>query len=155
VSAAQIALEPIDRGDPEVLALYEDFIRESDGPLGIDLEAEFSSGPPADLIAPGGLLLIARVDGAPAGLGGLRHLETDVAEIKSMYVDPRFRGRGLGRRILVELERLASAHGCVRVRLDSSDYLTAALALYRAAGYREVPDYNQNPKANVWFERQL
>lgn len=138
-----------------MLALFANFIREADGPLDVDLAAAIGSGPPADLVAPDGLLLLARVDGAPAGLGGLRHLDTDVAEVKTMYVDPGFRGIGLGRRILAELERLAAAHGCSRVRLDTSDYLTAAIALYRAAGYREVPDYNRNPKANLWFERQL
>ena len=80
-------------------ALYAAFIREADGPLGtaVDLEAEIAAGPPADLVAPGGLLLAARVDGEPAGLGGVRHLDTEVAEVKSMYVAPAHRGTGLGR----------------------------------------------------------
>lgn len=150
-----IVLEPIDREAPEVLALFADFIREADGPLDVDLAAEIGWGPPAELVAPNGLLLIARVDGAPAGLGGLRHLDTDLAEVKTMYVDPSFRGLGLGRRILTELERIASERGCRATRLDTSDYLTAAISLYRSAGYREVPAYNDNAKANLWFERRL
>ena len=72
-----------------------------------------------------------------------------------MYVTPAFRGRGISRRLLAELEGIAAERGCATVRLDSSRYLTAALALYRSAGYREVPDYNGNPKADIWFERQL
>ena len=148
-------LEPIDRDAPEVRALFADFIREADGPLEVDLAAAIGSGPPPDLVPPDGILLIARVDGAAAGLGGLRHLDTDVAEVKTMYVDPGFRGLGLGRRILAELERIAATRGCDRTRLDTSDYLAAAIALYRAAGYREVADYNANPKANLWFEREL
>lgn len=147
--------EPAGLDDPEVLALFADFIRETDGPLGIDLEAEIAAGPPPDLVPPGGMLLLVRVDGAPAGLGGIRHLDTGMAEVKSMYLDPCFRGRGLSRRLLAELERIAREHGCKTVRLDTSDYLTEAIALYRAAGYREVPDYNANPKANLWFERSL
>jgi GNAT superfamily N-acetyltransferase len=149
------ALAPVDRDDAEVRALYADFIRESDGPLGIDLEAEIAAGPPTDLVPPDGLLLIARVEGAPAGLGGVRHLDTEVAEVKSMYVAPAFRGGGIGRRLLAELERVAAERGCRAIRLDTSDYLTEAIALYRSAGYREVPDYNANPKASLWFERQL
>ena len=39
-----------------------------------------------------GVLLLARVDGDPAGLGGVRHLDTPVAEVKSMYVAPAYRG---------------------------------------------------------------
>ncbi|MGB7685909.1 MAG: GNAT family N-acetyltransferase [Solirubrobacterales bacterium] len=148
-------MEPVARDDPRVRELYEVFIRESDGPLGIDLEAEFAAGPPADLVPPNGVLLMAYVDGIAAGLGGVRHLDTPVAEVKSMFVSRSRRGIGIGRRILTELEAIAVAHGCRAVRLDTSDYLTPAVALYRAAGYREVPDYNGNAKANLWFERQL
>lgn len=156
------SINPIDRDDPLVRPMYADFIREADGPLvydrqeaGIDLEAEIAAGPPADLVPPNGIFLLARADGEPAGLGGLRHLDTEVAEVKSMYVAPPFRGTGLGRRILARLDEIALEHGCRAVRLDTSDYLTPAVNLYRSAGYREVPAYNRNPKADLWFERAL
>ena len=156
------SLEPVDRDDPVVQPLYADFIREADGPLvydredtGIDLEAEIAAGPPADLVPPNGVLLLARVDGEPAGLGGVRHLDNEIAEVKSMYVAEAYRGTGLGRRILARLDEIALEHGCRAVRLDTSDYLTPAVGLYRAAGYREVPAYNENPKADLWFERTL
>lgn len=162
MSRAAIVLEAVDRDAPEVLALYEPFIREADGPLaydregaGIDLEAEIAAGPPADLVPPNGRFLLARFDGEPAGIGGVRFLDTEAAEVKSMFVSPAHRGRGLGRRLLAELDRIAAAHGCRAVRLDTSAYLTEAVALYRAAGYREVPAYNDNPKADLWFERRL
>jgi GNAT superfamily N-acetyltransferase len=152
-----VVLEKTSRDAPEVRALYEVFIRESDGPLGdaVDLGAEIAAGPPAELNGTGGVLLLARVDGEPAGLGGVRHLDTDAAEVKSMFVAPAHRGIGLGRRILVALERIAADRGCRAVRLDSSSYLTEAIGLYRAAGYAEVPAYNDNAKADLWFERQL
>lgn len=138
-----------------MLALFAEFIRESDGPLGIDLEAEIAAGPPAELDGPDGVLLLARVEGEPAGIGGVRFLDTEAAEVKSMFVSPAFRGRGIARTLLAELEGIARERGCARVRLDTSDYLTGAIALYRSAGYRETPDYNRNPKANLWFERSL
>ena len=147
--------EPASPTDLEVRALYADFIRETDGPLGIDLEAEIAKGPPADLSPPGGVLLLARLDGEAAGLGGVRHLQTKVAEVKSMYVAPAFRGRGLARALLIELEEIARRHGCRAARLDTSDYLTEAIGLYRGGGYVEVADYNGNPKASLWFEREL
>jgi GNAT superfamily N-acetyltransferase len=152
-----LKLEPASRDDPEVLALFGPFIREADGPLEveIDIEAEIAAGPPAELAGPDGVLLIARVDGAPAGLGGVRYLDTEHAEVKSMFVSPAFRGTGLARQLLTELEEIARRHGCKGVRLDTSAYLTAAVRLYRAAGYHEVPAYNDNRKADLWFERQL
>jgi GNAT superfamily N-acetyltransferase len=157
-----VTLEPIDRDDPAVQHLYADFIREADGPLvydreetGIDIDEEIAAGPPTDLVPPNGVLLLARVDGVPAGLGGVRYLDREIAEVKSMYVAPAHRGTGLGRRILARLDEIAAEHGCRAVRLDTSDYLTSAVGLYRSAGYREVPAYNENPKADLWFERSL
>lgn len=156
------SFEAIDRDDSQAQALYADFVREADGPLvydreeaGIDLDAEIAAGPPADLVPPNGILLLARTYGEPAGLGGIRYLDTEIAEVKSMYVAPAYRGTGLGRRILARLDEIALEHGCRAVRLDTSDYLTPAVALYRSAGYREVPAYNENPKADLWFERAL
>jgi GNAT superfamily N-acetyltransferase len=161
-SSPDIRLETTARDAPEVLALYAPFIREADGPLqydrnaaGVDIEAEIAAGPPADLVPPGGVFLLARVDGEPAGIGGVRFLDTEIAEVKSMFVSPAFRGLGLGRRILAALDRIAAEHGCLAVRLDTSDYLTEAIGLYRSAGYREVAAYNENPKADTWFEREL
>ena len=157
IAKPEILLQTVARDDPEVMALYEPFVLEADGPLAeeIDIGAEAAKGPPADLVPPAGVMLLARVDEEPAAIGGVRHLDTEVAEIKSMYVSPAHRGIGLGRRILDELHRVAAESGCRAIRLDTSDYLTAAIGLYRAAGYHEVPDYNRNPKASLWFERPL
>lgn len=152
-----VTLETTPPDAPAVLGLYAAFIREADGPLAgaIDLEREMAAGPPPDLVPPNGVLLLARVGDEPAGIGGVRHLDTEVAEIKSMFVSPAHRGLGLGRRILDRLHRIAAERGCRAVRLDTSDYLTEAIGLYRAAGYTEVPAYNENPKASLWFERLL
>ena len=142
-------------GDPQVMALYADFIFEADTELGLDVvEAELEAGPPRDLTAPNGVMLLAIRDGEAAGIGGVRHLDTEVAEIKSRYVVPAQRGSGLASRLLRKLEAIARDRGCMATRLDTSDYLTPAVALYRSAGYLDVPDYNCNPKANLWFERR-
>jgi ribosomal protein S18 acetylase RimI-like enzyme len=160
--ASNIEIEAVRPEDPDVRTLYAIFMREADGPLvesgemaEADLQRDVAAGPPPELVAPTGALLIARVDGAPAGIAGVRHLDTGVAEVKSMFVDVEYRGLGLGRRLLQEVERIAIDHGCRRVRLDTSDYLTEAIGLYRSAGYVEVPAYNRNPKASLWFERAL
>jgi GNAT superfamily N-acetyltransferase len=157
-----LRLEAVSRDDLEVRRLYADFVREADGPLvydreeaGVDLDEEIVKGPPEDLVPPNGVLLLARVDAEAAGLGGVRYLDTEIAEVKSMYVTPAFRGTGLGKQILARLDEIALEHGCRAVRLDTSDYLTPAVGLYRSAGYREVAVYNENPKADLWFERAL
>jgi GNAT superfamily N-acetyltransferase len=152
-----VTFDRVQPDDPEVAPLFDAFIREADGPLDIDLdvEAEIAAGPPPELGGANGVLLLVRVDGKPAGLGGVRYLDADVAEVKSMYLSPTHRGKGLARRLLTELEEIARQRGCRAACLDTSAYLTPAVALYRAAGYHEVPPYNANPKADLWFERPL
>ena len=94
-------------------------------------------------------------DGEPVAGGGLRRLEDDVAEIKRMFVEPAARGRGHGRRVLYELEAVAVELGYRRLRLDTAQSMTTAIALYRGAGYRDIPDYNGNSYASYWGEKVL
>jgi ribosomal protein S18 acetylase RimI-like enzyme len=70
-------------------------------------------------------------------------------------VSPQIRGLGLGRRLLTELEKQASARGTEVLRLETNRNLTEAIALYRAAGYTEVPAFNDEPYAHHWFEKRL
>lgn len=105
--------------------------------------------------APTGAFLVAYLSNQAVGCGALRYLSREVAEVKRMWVEPTRRGCGVGRRLLSELEAVASGHGCRLVRLDTSSHLGEALALYRSSGYREIDAYNDNPYAAHWFERSL
>ena len=110
---------------------------------------------PEEFEAPYGAFLIAYVDGEAVGCGGFKRLDTRTAEIKRMFVAPEARGRGLGRRILQQLESGARTAGYDTIRLDTGDRLPVAIGLYRSAGYHEIPDYNGNPSASHWFEKSL
>jgi GNAT superfamily N-acetyltransferase len=110
---------------------------------------------PAEMAPPDGVFVILYEDGAPVAGGGLRRLDEDVAEIKRMFVEPSARGRGHGRRVLLELETAAAELGYRRLRLDTAQSLTTATALYRSAGYRDIPDYNGNSYASFWGEKVL
>jgi GNAT superfamily N-acetyltransferase len=48
-----------------------------------------------------------------------------------------WRGRGIGRAIIADLEGWAAAHGIERVVLNVSDANTGAIRLYHALGYRD------------------
>jgi ribosomal protein S18 acetylase RimI-like enzyme len=110
----------------------------------------------ADLRPPGGLLLVATVGGEPAGCGALKfHPDDGIAEVKRMWVSPAARGLGLGRRLLGELEVQAARHGTRRLRLETNRNLTEAIALYRTAGYQEVPAFNDEAYAHHWFEKPV
>lgn len=123
-------------------------------PGGFSLDVDHS--PDADQFAPpGGSMLLARLFGTPVGCGALRTLEPKVGEIKRMWISPEVRGMGVGRRLLVELERAAIERKLRMIRLDTHGSLPEALHLYRESGYREIPRYNDSPYAQHWFEKTL
>ncbi|MGI9604392.1 MAG: GNAT family N-acetyltransferase [Acidimicrobiales bacterium] len=113
---------------------------------------------PADdteLREPAGQLLVARLRGEPVGCGAVKFHGPDPAELKRMWVADSARGLGLGRRLLVELERSAMAHGATVAQLETNRSLVEAIALYRSAGYVEVEAFNDETFAHHWFEKRL
>lgn len=110
---------------------------------------------PEDMAPPRGLLLLARLDGEPIGCGVLWRHGPDVADAKRMWVAPRARGLGVGRRLLAELERHARETGVRTLRLDTNRALREAIGLYRAAGFTEIERFNDEPHADHWFAKEL
>jgi GNAT superfamily N-acetyltransferase len=111
----------------------------------------------ADLDVPRSGFVVARVGGIAAGCGAFRPYSSDSAEIKRMYVEPAYRGRGLGRRVLEALEDGARRAGYAKVRLETGTAQPEALGLYRAAGYYQIEcygHYRDDPRS-VCFEKVL
>lgn len=130
----------------------------------LELDARFDAGfDPArsisagadELVPPAGLLIVARLKGRPVGCGALKLHGRGPAELKRMWVARDARGLGLGRRLVLELERHARRAGARAVRLETNRALTEAIALYRSSGYREVAAFNAEPYADHWFEKRL
>lgn len=109
----------------------------------------------SELRPPAGLLVLARLKGAPIGCGALKFHGRAPAELKRMWVAIEARGLGLGRRLLLDLERRAWRAGARVVHLETNRTLTEAIQLYRASGYREVDPFNDEPYADHWFEKRL
>jgi GNAT superfamily N-acetyltransferase len=98
----------------------------------------------ADEVADGrGAFLVAYLDGQPVGCGAIRKNEPGVAEIKRMYVAPHVRGRGVGRLVLDELEAIARQLGVRRLVLETGPRQPEAIALYRRAGFVEIPLFGE------------
>ncbi len=104
---------------------------------------------------PRGITLLATLHGEPAALGLLKFAPDGTTHLKRMWVNPDLRGLGLGRRLLTTLEAHAAEHRIHTVQLETNFALTEAIALYRAAGYVEVPAFNDEPNGDLWFEKHL
>jgi GNAT superfamily N-acetyltransferase len=98
----------------------------------------------ADEVTDGrGAFFVAYWNDAPVGCGAIRLLDRDSAEVKRMFVSPEARGQGIARRILKELETAARRLGCTRLVLETGRRQTAAVDLYAAAGYIEIPPFGE------------
>lgn len=121
------------------------------------VEGSLDSTPatPEQMRPPQGCFLVISAGAEAVACGGVKRLDEQTAEIKRMYVVPDRRGTGVGRILLTELEGRARALGYSRVRLDTGPEQPAAKAIYDGAGYRGIDDYNGNPYARYWFEKDL
>ena len=108
-----------------------------------------------ELVPPAGLLLVARLREEPVGCGALKFHENTVGELKRMWVAPKARGLGLGRRLLEALEHRAREAGMTVLHLETNRTLIEAIELYRHSGYQEVEAFNDEPYAHHWFEKHL
>jgi DNA-binding MarR family transcriptional regulator/GNAT superfamily N-acetyltransferase len=156
LGASAIVTAVRDPRDPDARRCLRAYVDELAGRFddGFD-PARSISAADHEMTPPAGLFLVATLHGQPAGCGGLKFHPGAPAEVKRMWVASAVRGLGLGRRLLAELEARAAAHGVRVLRLETNRALTEAISLYRAAGYREVPAFNDEPYAHHWFEKSL
>lgn len=104
-----------------------------------------------------GAFLVAYANSDPIGCGAVRQNEPGVFEIKRMYVDPRCRGRGVGRKIVDALEAHARRLGAQRIVLETGPRQPDAIALYHHAGFSEIPLFGEyiGSKFSVCMAKEL
>ncbi|MBT2481537.1 GNAT family N-acetyltransferase [Streptomyces sp. ISL-94] len=105
-----------------------------DGPVREEWSARF-------LADPGHLMLIAYVDGVPAGMvTGVEMTHPDKGTEMCLYelsVDEGYRRRGIGRALALALAFEAEARGCYGMWVGADTDNEAALATYASAGARD------------------
>jgi ribosomal protein S18 acetylase RimI-like enzyme len=151
---ATFRITPVD--DPAAHALVSEYfaIRAEGFPAHLGIYTpKFPS--PSDFVPPHGAFLVVEDDGEDVGCGGVRELTPTRFEIKHLWIQPRVQGRGLGKRLLAELEELAASYGATELVLDTNASQVAAGALYRSTGYRNIEPYNDNPNATDWMLKSL
>jgi putative acetyltransferase len=118
----------------DVRALLEAHLRfcHSSTPLchAYALDAERLAGPDVTFFS-------AQEGGAIVGVGAVKRLNAQHAELKSMHTAEAARGRGIGRALLEDLLHFARNEGYQRVSLETGtmEGFAAARRLYRRAGF--------------------
>ena len=151
----RLNLRVLDADDRAEIDHVRQFFRNYAAWLGVDLcfqgfDEEMASLPGA-YSAPQGRLFYADAGGEPAGCVGLRPLSSGICEMKRLYVEPRLRGQGTGRALVLAAIRAARQIGYRRMMLDTLPAMRIAVKLYRELGFREAPAYYQTPIEGTIF----
>ena len=101
---------------------------------------------------PSGRLLLAIQEEQLAGCVALRKIDDSTCEMKRLFLRPKFRGKGLGRRLAEAIIAEARAIGYQRMRLDTlPGRMDQAIALYRSLGFKEIGAYYDTPVVGTTF----
>ena len=147
----------------EALALLEAYFAERAAGFPVEQGRYRPTYPTVEQFTPpaGVFLVVEDDDGEVIGCGGVRRIQRRPEtfevrfEVKHLWLAPTTRGRGVGRRLLEELERRAVGFGAQEVVLDTNASLEAAGGLYRSSGYVDIEPYNANPNATNWYGKRV
>ena len=150
---SEFAVEVMAARDAADWAAAAQIVAEYVDSLGVDLSFQAIqdelAAMPGHYAAPGGVMLLAWVDGELAGCGALKPLpEADypnACEMRRLYVRRAFRRFGLGRLLAQALidHGLRAGYSCML--LDTLDDMEAARGLYDSLGFEEIPPFYFNP----------
>jgi putative acetyltransferase len=136
----------------EVRRLFEEYAASLSFDLCFQNFDQELDGLPGAYTPPDGRLLLAITDDAePAGCVALRPLEPKIGEMKRLYIRPKFRGTGLGKRLTLKVLEEAANIGYERIRLDMAPEMAGAIRLYESLGFRRIAPYRPNPVEGAIF----
>ncbi len=150
----EIAFQKVDPREAKVRQLIEELdaymaqLYPSESNYGLDI---------ATLAQPEMRFFSVTVDGEVLGCGGF-WLHDDYAEVKRVYIHPKSRGLGLGRKIMAHLEAEIVREGRHIARLETGTSQPEALGLYRAIGYVDRGPFGDYPEGDpfcVFMEKAL
>src|ERR1700722_5932304 len=102
-------------------------------------DREALDDPQGKIISKGGLIFIAERAGGRVGCAALLKMDDGGFELAKMAVAEHAKGGGIGRKLIQACIDAARAAGAHRVYLESNSALAPALALYRSAGFVDLP----------------
>jgi GNAT superfamily N-acetyltransferase len=92
--------------------------------------------------------LIAEVDGVTAGMAVYFYsYSTFLAKpglyLEDLYVSPKFRGRGIGKKLIASVAKVALSRGCARYEWSVLDWNTPAIEFYKNLGAEMHGDWRR------------
>jgi len=102
-------------------------------------------------------VIVCYIDDKPIGCGAFKEYDEKKVEIKRMFVQPEYRGHGIGLKILNELELWALELNYSECILETGKKQPEAIRLYQKAGYTIIKNYGQyeNVENSVCMTKSL
>ncbi|MFD5032290.1 GNAT family N-acetyltransferase [Streptomyces sp. NPDC058405] len=143
--------------DPLVRPMLRELGHEYSTRYGKDAHSELARYPAEEFDAPHGVLLLLLEDCEPVAGGAFRRYDTTTAELKRIWTHSAHRRRGLARRVVAELERIAAVRGYRRIFLTTGPRQPEARGLYLTTGYTPLFDTKAAPETigPLPFEKHL
>jgi GNAT superfamily N-acetyltransferase len=118
---------------------------------GVEYMRADALGLPGAYRPPRGGLWLATSDQIGIGCVALRPLDAQAAEVKRMFVDAAWRGRGVGRALLEALIDGARARDYGILRLGTLHDMTVAQSLYHSLGFTPIARYRPDELIDTTF----
>lgn len=107
-------------------------------------------------VKPHGSLILAFWGNTPVGIIGLRKWDSEIGEIKRMYVQPDYRKRKIGFELLRLILETAKKLEYKKVRLDSLERMQSAVKLYQDFEFYFIEAYCENPLPDaIYMEKKI
>lgn len=105
---------------------------------------------------PSGGIILCKSAEIFVGCIAIRKIKDSICELKRMYVNPAFQGRGIGKQLLEKALQLAKDYNYKLIRLDTLNYMKSAIYLYKQYGFYGIDPYYFNPNTiAIFFEKKL
>ena len=143
----------VERGSnlESVKTLFEEYANS----LGVDLSFQGFQDElknlPGDYVKPGGSIILAKVEGLPAGCVAMKKIDSNICEMKRLYLREQYKGFGLGKDLALKIIERARELGYSYMRLDTLPTMDKAQKLYKALGFYDIDAYVFNPIEGTRF----
>ena len=88
-------------------------------------------------------VILAYKNDEAVGCAGIKHYSNEAAEVKRVFVKEQYRGNGISKQLMKQLEIRAREKGYSNLILESGEPLIAAMGLYRSIGFKIIENFGQ------------
>jgi ribosomal protein S18 acetylase RimI-like enzyme len=105
---------------------------------------------------PEGTFIIAKENNKIIGCIGIKKIENKICEMKRLFVNDNYKGKGIGKRLVAIIINEAKLRNYEKMRLDTLNTMETALNIYYKNGFYKIEPYYNNPNDGVvYLERIL